>query len=405
MKTSLSSPNSNNRLDGEFQGLLVIGDPHIEGRQPGFRSDNYPEVILGKVEWCLRHAQEQQLLPVFLGDLFDKPRDNPTWILGRLIDMLTRTPAIGIFGNHDCAETSLNDHDSLSILIKAGCFRLVSAAEPWYGIINERKVFVAGSSYREPIPQSYKPPKTPKRNLFEPPPLVVWLTHHDIDIAGYENGRFKPHEIENVRLLINGHIHRRLETVTAGITQWMTPGNISRRSRSEACRDHVPRVIRIDVFDEKHEVTDIEIPHRPFDEVFFAPLAEIPLAENSASEFVTGLAELTARRTDGGAGLHAFLAENLCQFEPAVAMQIKNLARQVTGEVASESESAVSFDGSIVAQEVKQSVETRPAVDEQRSSNAPPPHTAFQQPRPLIIPTDKTDSATSLNSEGTSNAQ
>jgi hypothetical protein len=28
--------------------MLVIGDPHVEGRQPSFRRDDYPRVILQK---------------------------------------------------------------------------------------------------------------------------------------------------------------------------------------------------------------------------------------------------------------------------------------------------------------------------------------------------------------------
>ena len=93
----------------QYKGLLVIGDPHIEGRQPGFRKDDYPQVILDKVAWCLDYANQHQLLPTFLGDFFDKPRDNPTWILVRLIELMQDVYSIGIFGNHDCAETTLND--------------------------------------------------------------------------------------------------------------------------------------------------------------------------------------------------------------------------------------------------------------------------------------------------------
>jgi len=63
------------------------------------------------------------------------------------------------------------------------------------------------------------------------PPLVLWLTHHDIDFAGYESGRYPAHEITNVDLLINGHIHRRCKPMVAGKTTWINPGNISRRSR------------------------------------------------------------------------------------------------------------------------------------------------------------------------------
>ena len=60
-------------LKEDFEGLLVIGDPHLEGRQPGFRKDDYPHVILEKLEWCLQYAKRHQLLPTLLGDLFQRP--------------------------------------------------------------------------------------------------------------------------------------------------------------------------------------------------------------------------------------------------------------------------------------------------------------------------------------------
>ncbi|MFT5302357.1 MAG: DNA repair exonuclease SbcCD nuclease subunit [Mariniblastus sp.] len=314
----------------DYFGLLVIGDPHIEGRQPGFRKDDFPEVILAKVQWCINYARSNQLLPTFLGDMFDKPRDNPTWMIGRLIEMLAPYPAIGIFGNHDCAETTLNENDSLSILIKSGCLKIVSKSSPWRGEMNERLVFVGGSSYREEVPHEFSVRTSRRRNLFDEDPFVVWLTHHDIDIAGYENGRFKPHEIENVDLLINGHIHRRLDTVRAGRTHWMTPGNISRRSRSEACKEHVPTVIRIDVEPDNYKLTDVVVPHQNHEDVFHSVAAQA-LAESSSSEFVTGLAELNALRTQSGAGLHEFLNENLVQFDKQVAKEINVLANEVTG--------------------------------------------------------------------------
>ncbi len=298
----------------DYQGLLVIGDPHLEGRQPGFRKDDYPNVILEKLEWCLQYARQSRLLPTLLGDLFQNPRDNPTWMLSRLIDMLRGSGAIGIYGNHDCAETVLTDNDSLTILIKSGCLRLVDYQNPWRGQMSGRSVYVGGSSYRQLVPEKFEMVKpTAKTTLFDGEPLVIWLTHHDVDIPGYDAGRFKPHEIENVDLLINGHIHKRLDPVQVGQTLWLTPGNISRRSRSERSRNHIPRVIRIDVGEMDYEIVDVVVPHRPFEEVFHDSLDDDG-SEPTGSDFVAGLKELQARRTQSGAGLREFLAQNLEQF-------------------------------------------------------------------------------------------
>ena len=335
-KKAASKPNAKRpgKTKDQYVGLLVIGDPHIEGRQPGFRKDDFPNVVLKKIAWCLEYAKTNRLLPTFLGDMFDKPRDNPTWMIGRLIEIMSGSGSIGIYGNHDCADPQLNENDSLSILIKSGCLRLVNQRSPWRGSMNDRPVFVGGSSYRHEIPEVFKIPaggRSGRRSLFDNDPFVVWLTHHDIDIAGYENGRFKPYEIENVDLLINGHIHRRLESVQAGQTLWMTPGNISRRSRSEANRQHVPTVVRIDVQSDGYKMSDVVVPHEDHTKVFYDSVTEIEV-EQTASEFVTGLAGLTARRTESGAGLHEFLAANLSQFDKPVVAEIERLAELVTGD-------------------------------------------------------------------------
>lgn len=311
--------------DSAYVGLLVIGDPHLEGRTPGFRKDDYPRVILDKLEWALRYAKAHRLLPAMLGDLFDKPRDNPTWMLGSLIDLLRDTECIGLYGNHDCADPELSDHDSLSLLVKAGRLRLLDE-RPWEGVINRRPVIVGGSSYRQRLPDRFDMPPAGNGDR----PLVFWLAHHDLIVPGYEEqGRIQPREIEGIALVINGHIHRRLQDVQTGQTLWMTPGNISRRTRSDASRDHVPSVLRIDIDSAGYARQYIDVPHQPFDEVFHPIVTETP-EDGPASAFVTGLAELQARRTASGAGLLAFLAGNLTQFEQPVADEIMALAQEVT---------------------------------------------------------------------------
>lgn len=312
--------------DTSYVGLLLIGDPHLEGRQPGFRKDDYPNVILDKLAWCLDYAAEQRLLPAILGDLFDKPRDNPNWLLVRLLAML-RTEVLGLYGNHDVHyNPELTPDDSLSLLVTSGRIRLVSEESPWQGVICGRQVVIGGASYRQKIPKSFAPPEAESANG---DPLVVWLTHHDILIPGYDEGRIRPREIDGIDLVINGHIHRRLADVPAGKTLWLTPGNISRRSRSDANREHLPSALRVNVSADSYELQYVEIPHQPFDEVFHEAVAEAA-GQVQTSAFVTGLAELQARRTASGAGLMEFLAQNLSQFEPDVADEIMNLTREVT---------------------------------------------------------------------------
>ena len=310
-------------LTSNYAGLLLIGDPHLEGRSPGFRMDDYPQVILNKLEWCLNYAASNRLLPALLGDLFDKPRDNPTWMIGRLIDLLNGIECLALYGNHDCADPKLNDHDSLSLLVKSGRVRLLDG-EPWRGTMNGRAVIIGGSSYRQSIPETFSTGDEGSQ-----PTLVFWLTHHDVIVPGYEEqGRLKTREIPGIDAVVNGHIHRHAEDVITGQTTWITPGNISRRSRSDATREHTPAVLRIDITSDGFTQQIVEIPHQPFDEVFHSEIVDIAPSKGPSS-FVAGLAELQARRTESGAGLLCFLEKNMQQFELSVADEIMTLAREV----------------------------------------------------------------------------
>lgn len=106
------------------------------------------------------------------------------------------------------------------------------------------------------------------------------------------------------------------------------PGNISRRSRSDATKKHKPSVLRIDIGADNWAYDYIEVPHKPFDEVFYEAVID-KKTDNSGSAFVAGLAELQARRTETGAGLKEFLERNLAQFDPDVAQEIRKLAEEV----------------------------------------------------------------------------
>ncbi len=312
--------------ESNLTGLLVIGDPHLEGRVPGFRKDDYPHVILEKLRWCIDYARSHRLLPVLLGDLFDKPRDNPTWMICDLIGLLEGMDCVGIYGNHDCADPELSAHDSLSLLVRARSIRLLDDA-PWIGTMNGQAVVIGGSSYRKAIPDHFCPATECGES-----PIVLWLTHHDILVPGYETqGRWKPRPIDRIDLMINGHIHRQLGDVQCGNTLWTTPGNISRRSRSDAATAHTPAALRIDVARTGYTRTVVEVPHAKHADVFHHEMLDESIEHDSAgSRFVAGLAEILKRRTESRAGLFVFLEKNLHQFDPTIADEIMNLAKEAT---------------------------------------------------------------------------
>jgi DNA repair exonuclease SbcCD nuclease subunit len=309
----------------EYRGLLFIGDPHLASRVPGHRKDDYPRRILEKLRWCLDYAEQERLLPCLLGDLFHVPRDNATWLVGELCELLVGREIIGIYGNHDCRENALCEDDTLSVLVKARLIRIVSERAFWRGIVNGQDTIVGGTSWGE------HPPSV--TDVFwdgvSQQALVFWMMHHDVRLPGYEQiGTLDPHEIPGIHVVVNGHIHTRLDNVQKGRTLWVTPGNISRVARNK--KEHTPAVLRADVDGPRYSLCYVEVPHEPFADVFHDEARPSDM-DRDDSEFIKGLKELQTRKTATGEGLTEFLEKNLDQFQPEVAQEILRLSREVIG--------------------------------------------------------------------------
>ena len=291
-----------------WAGVLFIGDLHLAHRVPGFRRDDYPKAILQKLRWAIEYARAERLLPVLLGDLFDFPRDNANWLLVELHHLLDpQTPAI--YGNHDCKENTPGEHDTVSILVASGLLRLLSAEHPWTGVMNGCRVFIGGTCWGQKLPWTF-----------------------DLRFPGFEEaGRMDCREVKGVDLVVNGHIHRELHDVSTGRTRWMNPGSICRIARSDASREHVPGVLRVDVSTEGLAYRRVAVPHLPFDEVFHPDVESEPV-EVRQSLFIRDLEKLQSIRTTAGVGLREFLDSNLDQFEPPVSAEIRLLAEEVLSE-------------------------------------------------------------------------
>lgn len=312
--------------DRGLGGILFIGDPHLASRVPGFRKDEYPRTILGKLRWAMNYARENRLLPVILGDLFDYPRDNANWLLVELMGLL-HGGVLALSGNHDCKENVLGSDDSMSVLLASGHLRLLEPHRPWKGEIGGCLVAIGGSCWGQQLPKGFdRSALGGDRRAW-----VFWTTHHDLRFPGYEEAaRFDCREIPGIDLVINGHIHRHLGEVIGGSTTWINPGNIARVARSDASRNHVPGVLRVNVGPEGWRSQRVVVPHRPFEEVFHQELAAAPPVGDSV--FIRELAALLSIRTASGAGLRQFLDANLGQFDGRVADQIRLLAQEVLSD-------------------------------------------------------------------------
>lgn len=297
------SPNVRDHESEGYSGILFIGDPHIAASPPGFRLDEYCETVLQKLSFCLRVAAERSCLPIILGDLFHVPRDNPNSLLVALMELFREQVPWVLVGNHDKHEARLTRDVSLAVLDAAGVIRLIESEGPVASLnIGGKRVLLGASPDWTPLPS--------KVDALDHD-FVVWLTHHDLRFPGYEPGRTDLREIPGVDLVVNGHIHTPKPPERRGKTLWLNPGSIVRINRSQFSRNIRPVMTLL--HPQVPNVEIIEIPHKPFDEVFpsLDEFGDQTIGQLDESMFIKGLENLALKRTTEGVGLKTFLEVNL----------------------------------------------------------------------------------------------
>jgi predicted phosphodiesterase len=304
-----------------YQGLLFIGDPHLASKAPGGRSDDFTETILGKLEWCLNYAKQEQLLPCLLGDIFHHKWERQLRLIGDLCGLLSGREVISIYGNHDVVADALTEGQALDVIVRAGLLRLVDEKRFWEGKVGGRQVIVGGTNFGQLFPVQFAPGFRT---------LTFWMTHTDLKV-GNVVATNEPIEIPGIHVVVNGHIHARQPDMQVGKTVWITPGNITRESRAKR---EAPAVLRIDVNETGWHKRYIEVPHKPDSEVFHVLKTENSFQSEVINDhlFIQSLRarnEMTRRGAATGEGLKRFLTANKENFEPPVFSRIQTLAEEV----------------------------------------------------------------------------
>lgn len=219
-------------------GFLMIGDPHMTSQRPKRRTDaNFGETVLAKIEVAIAIANERELIPVFLGDMFDRAVEEDEGLKTKLLRALNGlwTPALANLGNHDVAHADIGDGDSIAYLAESRALTLIRNNGPVEVFeIGQHRIGLGGTPFGQEIPRDVT-------GLFEEAvDGIVWITHHDVAFENAYPGAMMPHEIRGCRLVINGHMHLYKGMIQAGSTTWFCPGNITRMAIDAV--DHVPRV-------------------------------------------------------------------------------------------------------------------------------------------------------------------
>jgi hypothetical protein len=303
------------------KGLFVVPDAHVAATPPGQRLEGYREQVMAKIEACLGRARELGCHPVFPGDLFHWPRENPNSLLVELIELFRPHRPTVLVGNHDKYLARFTRDVSMAVLDAAGAIRLMSGPGPAFKLDTpDGLVLVGGSPDGAPLPRHVEKGECA---------ASVWFTHHSISFPDFQDRLLAPREIPGLDFVINGHIHRPQPTIVTGGTRWMNPGNITRLTFSRRTRERVPAasIWRPGAL----ELERWPVPAKPFGQVFpDQPFPEEPSVEERRSLFLKGLERLAWRRTREGLGLRDFLSANLDPEHPETGL-VWQLYEEVTG--------------------------------------------------------------------------
>lgn len=295
-------------------GLLFIGDPHLAATPPGQRQEGYLEQVLDKVDAALAEAMRRDLVPVFLGDTFHWPRENPNSLLVRLIGFFGnwssryRKPWL-LVGNHDKYQARFTPDVSLAVLDAAGVIQLMDSQGAQFLLHCQGDTVLLGASPDfTPIPDSWE------RGAAD---TVIWITHHNLGFPDFMDKHLRIKEIPGVDWVVNGHLHRPQPTQRKGRTRWVNPGGLVRMQFTRYNSQRRPAVA-IWTPQCSDDLERFELPILPFEQVF--PDQELPDDVNGQVEreslFVQGLKRLAMRRTREGLGLKQFLEQNLDSAAP-----------------------------------------------------------------------------------------
>jgi len=216
-----------------FKGILFIGDPHVSSVRPGRRKDDYLTSVLGKLMRASEVCWERGLLPVILGDLFHRAKENHLPTLARLFEVLAQFPVkpLVLGGNHDKSEVRLQDSDALSLFAQTAVIEVLDGeARAWRTIDTDSGPLVLwGAPFGAQIPDEIEAGEAAR---------VVLVTHHDLAFEGAYPNSLPLKEIRGCDMVVNGHMHFTTPSVRRGRTVWHNPGNIE--PTTVDCKDHKP---------------------------------------------------------------------------------------------------------------------------------------------------------------------
>jgi len=242
--------------------IYLLSDIHLHLNNPPGRKDDLSLVQFDKLKFILQTVKEEDGILLQSGDFFETPRS--WYLLPKVMDLLKEysVPIFCVFGQHDTYmySESTRGTTNLGILEKAGLVRILGKSSVVY-----HRIHIYGCSWGEKIP---RPLKEESYNIlvahYPVSDKAVYPGHDYFDMDRFLRKRLW------WNIILVGDIHRKFFAKDEE-RFIVNTGCVLRRKVDKYNFGYKPGFFELELTDDSFpvflDISEIEIPHRPSEEV------------------------------------------------------------------------------------------------------------------------------------------
>ena len=239
-----------------MSSIIFVGDLHLKGSSPISRVDDYPTVILNKLESLINIAKSFSCDKVMLlGDVFDSHITTLPY-LAKVINTFRKISDAGIdvytiVGNHDIKNNRMDSLDSsaLGILISTGYLKLAP-----------RNLTIDDTSFN-----CFHYPEELTNNNESCYSVCVAHRYYEFGLS-WDSLTSEDLKSLNYDAMILGHYHVPCDTLSIEDTLLYRPGSLSRSTSEPYNKLRTPRVLVFNCLN--HKTVYVDIPCERADKIF-----------------------------------------------------------------------------------------------------------------------------------------
>ena len=239
-----------------MSSIIFVGDLHLKGSSPISRVDDYPTVILNKLESLISIAKSFNCDKIMLlGDVFDSHITTLPY-LAKVINTFRKISDAGIdvytiVGNHDIKNNRMDSLDSsaLGILISTGYLKLAP-----------RNLTIDDTSFN-----CFHYPEELTNNNESCYSVCVAHRYYEFGLS-WDSLTSEDLKSLNYDAMILGHYHVPCDTLSIEDTMLYRPGSLSRSTSEPYNKLRTPRVLVFNCLN--HKTVYVDIPCERADKIF-----------------------------------------------------------------------------------------------------------------------------------------